>query len=272
MKITRENYEAFLLDRLEGNLDPLNEQLLVAFLEKNPDLNEHLEKTDLLYLSPDLNIIYPDKSSLKKRTLFVSLNKYLLRYASVAAVLCIAVLGFLYWQNRPVKNLPASLESTTTNSAKTYEKENINPAQVIAENTIKPSINHKPVLHASAQITTKPEHNDIEGEVIMPEKTNSFFTLQSSKPDLIESKENNTRDLLALSAPALMPVEYSNEVNNQALHGVAALLAYNVGNTVLPESISHDLGIDNKTANIDDITLVVETNNKLINRLLANVK
>jgi len=272
MKINRENYEAFLLDRLEGNLDPVNEQLLSAFLDKHPDLDKHLEKTDLLYLIPDLNIVYPDKNRLKKRILFVSLNNYLLRYASIAALLCIGVLGFLYWQNRPVKNLPDSLESAIRNSGNIHEKKSINPEKVIAKNTVKPSINNKPLLHSKTKITTKQEYNNSEDEAILPENTSSFFTLQSSKPDLIEIKKNNTHDLLALGSPALLPVDYSKEIKNQTLHGVAALLAYNVGNAVLPESISHDLGIDNKIANIDEITLVLETNNNLINRLLANVK
>ena len=39
MKITRDDYEAYLLDHLEGNLSEQESALLMAFLEENPDLD-----------------------------------------------------------------------------------------------------------------------------------------------------------------------------------------------------------------------------------------
>ena len=39
MKITRDNYEAYLLDHLEGNLSEEESALLMVFLEENPDLD-----------------------------------------------------------------------------------------------------------------------------------------------------------------------------------------------------------------------------------------
>ncbi|MBC8005772.1 MAG: hypothetical protein H7X84_09885, partial [Verrucomicrobia bacterium] len=41
-KITRDNYEAFFLDYLEGNLEETLIDQFLDFLEKNPDLKEEL--------------------------------------------------------------------------------------------------------------------------------------------------------------------------------------------------------------------------------------
>ena len=38
MKLNRETYEAWLLDRMEGQLSPAQEKELDAFLRANPDL------------------------------------------------------------------------------------------------------------------------------------------------------------------------------------------------------------------------------------------
>ncbi len=46
MKITRQNYEHWFIDFIEGNLNPNDEALVREFVQINPDLNNELE--DLL--------------------------------------------------------------------------------------------------------------------------------------------------------------------------------------------------------------------------------
>lgn len=43
MKITRQNYEAYFIDYLEGNLDEQLVDVFIDFLQQNPDLKEELE-------------------------------------------------------------------------------------------------------------------------------------------------------------------------------------------------------------------------------------
>jgi len=55
--ITKNNYEAFLLDYVEGNLSPEHTAELMLFFENNPELKEDLEEFDLLTLDvPETNL------------------------------------------------------------------------------------------------------------------------------------------------------------------------------------------------------------------------
>lgn len=62
--ITKNNYEAFLLDYVEGNLSPEHTAELMLFFENNPELKEDLEAFDLLTLDvPETNL--KNKEALK---------------------------------------------------------------------------------------------------------------------------------------------------------------------------------------------------------------
>lgn len=65
MELNRDNYEAYFLDFLEGNLTPEQEEMLNRFLKFNPDLEEELHSFSFLSISPE-NTNYPEKASLKK--------------------------------------------------------------------------------------------------------------------------------------------------------------------------------------------------------------
>jgi hypothetical protein len=63
-KIGLSNYEAFLLDYLEGNLSAENTADLLLFLEQNPDLKVELESLSEIILSPDKAVIAEFKEGL----------------------------------------------------------------------------------------------------------------------------------------------------------------------------------------------------------------
>ena len=65
MKITRDNYEPFFLDYLEGNLDENKIDQFLDFLEKNPDLKEELQLFEHVNL-PEEHIGFSGKESLYK--------------------------------------------------------------------------------------------------------------------------------------------------------------------------------------------------------------
>ncbi len=65
MNITRENYESFFLDYLEGSLDSSRMEEMHVFLERNPDLKAEMEEFEQVYLPAD-TILFPEKEQLKK--------------------------------------------------------------------------------------------------------------------------------------------------------------------------------------------------------------
>jgi len=78
MKPDRSNYEIWLIDWLDGNLDGEQAELLMAFLEKNPDLKEEADSLAATRLSPKKDKPFR-KNLLKKASadLFSSQIEYL---------------------------------------------------------------------------------------------------------------------------------------------------------------------------------------------------
>ncbi|GAB4296832.1 MAG: hypothetical protein Kow0068_21190 [Marinilabiliales bacterium] len=68
MKIDLTNYEEFLLDYLDGNLDKNQEYMLLAFLANHPEIEEEfLElKENYVTLNTEANLFYQNKDNLKK--------------------------------------------------------------------------------------------------------------------------------------------------------------------------------------------------------------
>lgn len=67
MTINRYNYEVFLVDYLDGNLNPSLASELMMFLDQNPDLKEEFDGLGDAVLVAE-NISYPGKSDLKKKS------------------------------------------------------------------------------------------------------------------------------------------------------------------------------------------------------------
>jgi hypothetical protein len=65
MKITRENYEPFFMDYIEGNLPENMIDQFLDFLNQNPDLKEELHLFEEVNL-PEENVVFQGKSQLHK--------------------------------------------------------------------------------------------------------------------------------------------------------------------------------------------------------------
>src|SRR5574344_2419258 len=110
-KITKENYEAYLLDKAEGNIS--NEDLveLDAFLKENPELkpkeNEYDENIRAIYNS---SIHYPNKESLiKKQTTIIP---FIIRITSIAACLVlVVVLSLFVFNKQDIKQVEKQTDS-----------------------------------------------------------------------------------------------------------------------------------------------------------------
>ena len=66
MQINRNNYEAYLLDYWEGNLDQEGLDGLALFFRHNPDLKKHFREYEDFQLHPDEAIVFDEKDNLKK--------------------------------------------------------------------------------------------------------------------------------------------------------------------------------------------------------------
>lgn len=65
MKITRDNYEAFFLDFLEGNLEESQIDQFLDFLEQNPDLKQELHLFEEVNI-PEEKVVFTGKNRLYK--------------------------------------------------------------------------------------------------------------------------------------------------------------------------------------------------------------
>lgn len=64
--ISKNNYEVFFLDYIEGRLDAAETSALLQFLETHPELKEELDSIELIKLEPDHKISFESKDALKK--------------------------------------------------------------------------------------------------------------------------------------------------------------------------------------------------------------
>ena len=71
--ITKNNYEAYLLDYIEGNLSPELIAELMLFFENNPELKEDIDSFEIHQLKPTKSIL-ESKEGLKKEELITLLN------------------------------------------------------------------------------------------------------------------------------------------------------------------------------------------------------
>jgi hypothetical protein len=65
MKFTRENYELYVIDYLEGKLTDHDYELFIQFLKENPDINCVIEEVRKIQLQP-IDIKFHSKNNLKK--------------------------------------------------------------------------------------------------------------------------------------------------------------------------------------------------------------
>lgn len=164
--VTWDNYEAYLITYADGELQPHEEDALMAFIALHPELNKELALFESARLTVDTEITYTNKQVLLQpqpaaRKLFLFTNW---RTLSVAAGLALVVItGGLAWYNstfRTVEMQPVvhKKSSNTVNPIPT----NINSTQ---NTTPKTTVNE-----AIAQTNTK-HHSTASASVSIPQPT-----------------------------------------------------------------------------------------------------
>ena len=79
--ISKDNYEIWMMDYLDGNLSDSDQELLLQFLEENPHLKEELNGLDNTILSP-INETFNDKTGLLKS----QADEYQIEYSEYIAI------------------------------------------------------------------------------------------------------------------------------------------------------------------------------------------
>lgn len=222
MKINIENYEALLIDYMEGGLNDAEIQQLKAFCTQNnidfEELTENLpvlesssetynEKESLFkngivaddidegqyILKPDTSIVFKDKESLKKKAFIVPL------YAKIAAAVAVIALLFgLFWlpktENSNSNEQPILVELTTETN-ESYLKDTI----ISPENSSANKLNEEcrnvyeneqiaSNGNIARHISTKQQNNENQ-------RNSSFFEKEENECHI----ENETEDIQPIS-------------------------------------------------------------------------
>lgn len=139
--ITKDNYQAYFLDFLEGNLSNKDKQELEIFLGNHPQLREELEAYDeSLVLLPDMDIRFEEKESLmhNKKIIFPIWIKYSSIAAIIILLICFSIKIFHSPYSEPALEANNPIAKHSDNTIINAEKEQDNPNELeIIKNTEK---------------------------------------------------------------------------------------------------------------------------------------
>lgn len=91
MKITRDNYEAYALDYMEGALPSSDLRSFEDFLDENPDIKEEVTGFSIVTLEADPSLVFEGKSSLYQKDKTAVIIPMWTKFRSVAAITVILV-------------------------------------------------------------------------------------------------------------------------------------------------------------------------------------
>ncbi len=246
--INKDNYEAYFLDFLEGNLSEKDKKELELFLKENPKLGEELKAYDnSLFLIPDMEISFKEKESLRHKKAF--LFPLWIKYSSVAAVfiLICLVAGKLFFQPVSEKELPIS-SPIASNIKQPIVEVKGNKAEITAEKKIRKRNITKSISknQYSKSIAIAKVEQQIDSNNIIAKEPNVFLS-------------NN---LIAYEVNNLVVIDDAKEFKGINIIEVDNLIAYNEEKR---RSFADD--ILNKLKN--DFGKKIEETNKEFNNAIA---
>ena len=105
MKITKQNYEEYAIDYIEGTLSKEDRVAFGHFLSCHPEIAAEIGalQEDLPVLYPDLSVRYEDKDRLKRRA---SIRPWIRRIGRVAAILVLGLWAFDRVRNTETEGNP----------------------------------------------------------------------------------------------------------------------------------------------------------------------
>ena len=212
MKITKQNYEEYALDYVEGTLSPEQREAFDRFLDADPEAAATIRplQESMPVLKPDFSIAYAGKAALKRKA---SIRPWILRAGVAAAVLLIGIVVFDRYRPGidvvPVPVLVAAEDSLNVHGAVDAANEPANRSEsqtvLLAEGASSRigSPVKTPAETVAPTIKTEPKRETSLGGVKAPERTTpqEQETVESAAAhsgEVSEEGEIGTREVLAL--------------------------------------------------------------------------
>ena len=216
MKINKMNYEAFVMDYIEGSLDEATQKSMEDFLQQNTDVQAEvmdIQRMEFPKLTP---IHYPDKSDLYK-----SQRSYLWPILSIAATLLLLIFVALPLYNSvdisdPEEKVVTTLPKELPNDPETgpIETKNATPSEPDDQPDFKPPT----------------EQEMLAQNIITPNKPTPETTPDNPLIPVIRTPEDATVELNKSKEVAIMEIDPLIEPTNtekidQALNKVKEIAA-----------------------------------------------
>lgn len=221
--ITKENIEAYLLDLIEGNLNPDEVKELEAFLKDNPQFRDMIDGYDSsLVLMVDKNIKFEDKESLRRKNKVKAFYPYI-KYSFVAVAACFIL--FIFVSKLFIK----PLDNTTNNNFDTVLVQNTNSTPSISPSTSvkndKEEIGKTQTRVSTNKIRTIAKVEKPQEEEIVKEQT------EEVKP---EPKILRSSSMVVYEVDNLVAYIGEQEIKENKIIEVDNLVAYNDSQTTNP--------------------------------------
>ncbi|MGB0838846.1 MAG: hypothetical protein ACPGXL_01840 [Chitinophagales bacterium] len=143
LTIDKNNYEAYVLDHLDGTLSPANQSAMQLFFNQNPAITKQWKGLDKIKLQADESIVFANKNSLKKRKKGIVVLMY--RRAATWSTAVAAALALFFWLSNATqeqmgtsskKNAIAQTEGNQTGTAPpTTSAQSVDAGPIIVNNT-----------------------------------------------------------------------------------------------------------------------------------------
>lgn len=141
-KINQDNYEHFIIAKLEGDLSQEEQKDFSRFLEVNPQIKPELETYGKTILRADNAIRFPDNKQLKKGRVIAMNFRGVFRYAAAAAVLLLLAGAYYFFGLNSVdqpaemlvnNELVGQYEHTDVSSALSDQKQAVQFSRPVTE-------------------------------------------------------------------------------------------------------------------------------------------
>lgn len=106
--INEKNYNEYFIAFYEGDLNDSEIKIVMDFIELNPQTKADFDLFSKIIIKPQEDLVFLNKNSLKRKSVFINFNKIITYTSSVAAVLLIGTTLFLLIPQINVDNITTS--------------------------------------------------------------------------------------------------------------------------------------------------------------------
>ncbi|NWJ49345.1 MAG: hypothetical protein HXX14_00635 [Bacteroidetes bacterium] len=140
--ITLKNCEEYFIRFYENDLIDPEKIVLANFLKENPSFIKEFELFGNTFIKPDLEIVYPFKSKLKRRTILLPNVKRILTISAIAASVLLFSTVYLQYISQPTSSTTQQKIAQTVAGPNTTKKDTKSTISNVDDN--RPTINSVP--------------------------------------------------------------------------------------------------------------------------------